>query len=86
MSAPWRPLNGNVGQHHDWTNCPSGSDIAPYWERFEESYSKPTSKNTSVLPTAIYFCKTCHILVPQDGPRPEDQDCYIIVVREIMES
>ena len=57
MSSPWKPLNGNVGQHHDWTNCPSGADIAPYWERFEESYSKPTSKNTSVLPTAIYSAR-----------------------------
>ena len=86
MSVPWKPLNGNRGQNHDWTSVPSGPELAPYWERFEKSYSKPTAKNTFVLPTAIYFCKTCQILVPQEGPCPEDQDCNVIVVREIMES
>ncbi len=90
MSAPWKPLDGNRGLHHDWTSVPHPIPPSSF-ERFEKDYTvaideKDRSKSRFFTPTAIYFCEICHICVPQSGPRPEDQDCHIIVVREIMES
>lgn len=82
---PWQPLNRNAGQNHDWVPCPKvGYDpdkASPHrFVLYEENYGKVA------LPTAIYFCLKCHTLVPQEGPRPEDQNCHEVIVREIMES
>jgi hypothetical protein len=78
--------------NHSWTSLQEDgleglrSVEGESWNRYVEKYSVGTEKGASKLPAAIYFCTECHILVPEGGPRPEDEDCGPLQVALVMES
>jgi len=85
------------GGNHKWVRVkrdPEGGEFPAdwehldAWERYEEKYSVPSrdgSLKRSLTP-AIYFCPRCQIMVPETGPRPEDEDCDPLMVALVMGS